>query len=76
MEGTREANAVGGAEAVVVVQAEEELDIVLDLGLGQELVATVVASFVVLLFFLFSLFLVLSTLLGYRAADTGVVAAA
>ena len=76
MEGTREASVVGGVEAVVVAQVEEEPDTVLDLGLGRELVAAVVAHFVVLPSFLFFLFLVLSTLLGYRAAGIGVVAAA
>ena len=76
MEGTREASVVEGVEVVVVAQVEEELDTVLDLGLGREPVATVVAYCVVLPSFLFFLFLVLSTLLGYHAAGNGVVAAA
>ena len=75
MEGTCEASVAGEVEVVDVVLVEEELDTVLDLGFGQGLVATVVAYCVVLLFFLFFLCLVLSTLLDYRAAGIGVVAA-
>ena len=76
VEGTREASVAGEVVVVVVVPVEEELGIVLDLGLGRGLAAIVVAHCVVLLFFLFFPFLVLSILLDYRAAGTGVVAAA